>query len=70
MKLRCLYSVFLILLTFTLNAQQAEDQGRLVRLIKAETAETYENELLNIKKVTGNAQFLHNNALIICDTAI
>ncbi len=71
MKLRYLYFVSLILLSISsLNAQQRKEQDRLVRLIKAETAETFENENFNIKRVTGNAQFLHNNALIICDTAI
>ena len=70
MKLKFLYSVFIILLALPLNAQQKRDEGRLVRLIKAETAQTIENDLFSIRRVTGNAQFLHNDALIICDTAV
>lgn len=70
MKLKCLYSAIVLLFALSLSAQQKNDEGRLVRLIKAETAETFENELFNIRRVTGHAQFLHNNALIICDTAI
>lgn len=50
------------------NNNKTED--RLVRLIRAKTAEMYQSEINNIRRVTGPAQFLHNGALIICDTAI
>jgi len=64
---------FLILTAFfsiSVNAQQTQGEDRLVRLLSAKTAEIYQNEFRNIRRVTGPAQFLHNNALIICDTAI
>lgn len=53
---------------FAQNNNKTED--RLVRLIRAKTAEMYQSEINNIRRVTGPAQFLHNGALIICDTAI
>jgi len=60
----------LLLAYSSLSAQNNNKEERLVRLIRAETAQSYENNNLNIKLVTGNAQFLHNGALIICDSAI
>lgn len=53
---------------FAQNNNKTED--RLVRLIRAKTAEMHQSEINNIRRVTGPAQFLHNGALIICDTAI
>ncbi len=50
------------------TGQQEED--RLIRLITAKSAEVIQDGFKNLKKVTGPAQFLHNDTYIICDTAI
>ncbi len=64
--------VVLLIGIISLSAQNnnVKTEDRLVRLIKAKTAEMYQSEINNIRRVTGPAQFLHNGALIICDTAI
>ncbi|PKO98222.1 MAG: hypothetical protein CVU13_11340 [Bacteroidetes bacterium HGW-Bacteroidetes-8] len=64
------FLILTILFSISVNAQQTQGEDRLVRLLSAKTAEIYQNEFRNIRKVTGPAQFLHNNTLIICDTAI
>jgi len=64
------FLILTILFSISANAQQTQGEDRLVRLLSAKTAEIYQNEFRNIRKVTGPAQFLHNNTLIICDTAI
>lgn len=64
--------IFFISLCSSLYSQTAavNDESRLVRLIKAQSAEMYQSDFRDIRRVTGPAQFLHNNTLIICDTAI
>lgn len=64
--------IFFIALCSSLYSQTAavNDESRLVRLIKAQSAEMYQSDFRDIRRVTGPAQFLHNNTLIICDTAI
>lgn len=49
---------------------QEKQEDRLVRLIEAKSAEKKTIDVKEYRKVTGPAQFLHNNALIICDSAI
>jgi len=64
---------FLFLLVFfphLVSAQQVQNEERLIRLIKAKTAESYQSEFRNIRRVTGPAQFFHNNTIFLCDTAI
>lgn len=62
---------FALLIYFALSFTQAQErEDRLVRLIRAESAKSYQNEQHNVRLVSGNAQFLHNGALIICDSAI
>jgi len=70
MRLSLSFLLITLLFSISANAQQTQGEDRLVRLLKAKTAEIYQNEFRNIRRVTGPAQFLHNNALIICDTAI
>ena len=62
--------LFLVFCTFQLSAQQVQNEERLIRLIKAKTAESYQSEFRNIRRVTGPAQFFHNNTIFLCDTAI
>lgn len=58
----------------TVNPSQPADttgrEGRLVRLISAESAQLIERGGVNYRKVNGPAQFLHNNTYILCDSAI
>ena len=70
MKTAIIFPLFFIFFLTMSTAQEVVDEGRLVRLLRAETAESYQNNNFNIRFVTGNAQFLHNGALIICDTAV
>ncbi len=71
-------SVTLLLLILTVcfslassgQNQRQKEEDRLVRLVRADNAATYQSDLFNIRQVTGSAQFIHNDALIICDTAI
>ena len=51
------------------NGQQNPEE-RLVRLIDAKSAETRFIEGKDYRVIKGPAQFLHNNALILCDSAI
>jgi len=41
-----------------------------IHLLSAKEAEMYELFGVNYRKVTGPAQFLHNNTYILCDTAL
>ena len=43
---------------------------KLVRLLNAESAQLIERGGVNYRKVTGPAQFLHNDTYILCDSAI
>jgi lipopolysaccharide export system protein LptA len=70
MRLNTTFLLLFLIVAIPLKGQQNLDEGRYVRLIKANTAEMYQNESRNIRRITGPAQFLHNNTLIICDTAI
>ncbi len=62
--------LLLVICTHQLSAQQVHSEERLIRLIKAKTAESYQSEFRNIRRVTGPAQFFHNNTIFLCDTAI
>ncbi len=70
--LRKLSTLFFILIPVLLFSQDSlkNQESRLVRLIYAQSAEHKQIEGNEYRKVTGPAQFLHNNALIFCDTAI
>lgn len=45
-------------------------EDRLLRLISANSAEVIQKDGKDLRKVSGPAQFLHNNTYIICDTAV
>ena len=70
MRLKTTFLLFFLIVVLPLRGQQNLEEERYVRLIKANTAEMYQNESRNVRRITGPAQFLHNNTLIICDTAI
>lgn len=61
--------LFFTVITVTAFSQQPEE-SRLLRLITAKSAEIIQRDGRDLKKVSGNAQFLHNNTYIICDSAI
>ncbi len=66
-------SAFLTLFTLlfsTLLISQQNPEDRLVRLIDAKSAETRFIDGKDYRVIKGPAQFLHNNALILCDSAI
>lgn len=67
---RALFPLILLFCSITISAQQPQQESRLLRLIAAKSAEMIQQDGRNIKKVSGNAQFLHNNTYIICDSAI
>ncbi|MCE5321232.1 MAG: hypothetical protein LLF93_09070 [Bacteroidales bacterium] len=60
----------LALQTTSAPADTTGKEDRLLRLISAQSAQLIEKDGINYRKVTGPAQFLHNNTYIICDTAI
>ena len=70
MRLKTTFLLLFLIVILPLKGQQNLEEERYVRLIKANTAEMYQNESRNVRRITGPAQFLHNNTLIICDTAI
>lgn len=64
-------SLLLLLITISVSVfSQQPDESRLLRLISAKSAEIIQKDGIDYKKVKGNAQFLHNNTYIICDSAI
>lgn len=65
-----LYTIILSLCALNLSGRNTAQDDRYVRLIKASTAETYTTPNGVVRRITGPAQFLHNNTLLICDTAI
>jgi lipopolysaccharide export system protein LptA len=64
------FSIFLILLSPVILFSQQRPEERLVRLLDAKSAETKQIDGKDFRKITGPAQFLHNDALILCDSAI
>jgi len=70
--LRRLFTLLLTLIPVLLFSQDSlkNQESRLVKLIDAKSAEMKQIDGREYRKVTGPAQFLHNNALIICDTAV
>lgn len=69
---RIFFIIALSLLSPTLFAQQQKQRPEesLVRLIDAKSAILTTFMGREFRKVSGPAQFLHNNALILCDSAI
>ncbi len=69
MRRPSLITIFLLLISLSAASQQ-QDESKIIRLISANSAEIIQSEGRNLKKVSGNVQFLHNNTYILCDTAI
>lgn len=46
------------------------DEENIVRLIKAKSASSRVVDSIELRVVKGDAQFLHNGALIVCDSAV
>ncbi len=69
---RILFTIVLSLLSPCLFAQQQNQRPEesLVRLIDAKSAILTTFMGREFRKVSGPAQFLHNNTLILCDSAI
>lgn len=61
-----------LLTALQLSAQTAKksEQDSLVSLISAKSMELFDKDGESFRKVTGPAQFLHNNTYLICDTAL
>lgn len=60
--------VLLLLSSFAANAQEA-GRDSLIRLVYADQAQQVFEYGLNYRRVWGNAEFLHNNAHLYCDSA-
>lgn len=56
--------------TQAIQQVQQLPEDRLLRLISANSAEVIQKDGKDLRKVSGPAQFLHNNTYIICDTAV
>ncbi len=72
---RVLYLISLLVLSAGISAREQQkaqkDESRLLRLISANSAEIVQlPDGRTYRKVSGNAQFVHNNTFIICDSAI
>ncbi|GAB1374002.1 MAG: OstA-like protein [Bacteroidales bacterium] len=58
------------LIVQTTPADTTSAGRKLVRLISAESAQLIVRDSITYRKVTGPAQFLHNDTYILCDSAI
>ncbi len=65
------FSLTLLFYVIAVSAfSQQQEESRLLRLIAAKSAEIIQKDGRDLKKVSGSAQFLHNNTYILCDSAI
>lgn len=70
-QLLSLLSLFFLLSTPLALAQQKQEREEdVVRLVKADRAESFQSDNVNLRLVSGNAQFIHNDVLIYCDSAL
>lgn len=76
-KLTLLFIACFLGLTFQAIAYRAPREQQLdrseedkVHLLVAQLAEQYEQFGVNYRRVIGPARFLHNNTIIVCDTAL
>ncbi len=67
---RLAYSLLLLLLSFSLSAQNTERKDSLVRLLGCDELQQVEEYGHNYRKALGHARFEHNSTLLICDTAL
>lgn len=69
----CVRVISVLMLLFagvSLYAQQNGQRDSLVTLISSQSAQMVDIEGNSYRKVVGPARFLHNNAYLICDTAL
>ena len=68
---RRLIFVFVTLLTgLSVRAQSAGQTDSLVILMSSKSAQMVDVQGASYRKVVGPARFLHNNAYLLCDTAL
>ena len=67
---RLAYSFLLLLISFSLSAQQSERKDSLVRLLGCDMLQQLENDGQCYRQALGNARFEHNSTLLVCDTAL
>ena len=67
---RLAYSLLLLLLSFSLSAQNTERKDSLVRLLGCDELQQVEEYGVNYRKALGHARFEHNSTLLVCDTAL
>lgn len=67
---RLAYSLILLLVSFGLFAQNAEQKDSLVRLLGCDELQQVEEYGQSYRKALGHARFEHNSTLLICDTAL
>ena len=67
---RLAYSLLLLLLSFSLSAQNTERKDSLVRLLGCDELQQVEEYGINYRKALGHARFEHNSTLLVCDTAL
>ena len=69
---RILVLIFLVFITghISVSAQGKQDQDSLVVLLSSKSAQMVDVQGASYRKVVGPARFLHNNAYLLCDTAL
>ncbi len=67
---RLAYSLLLLLISFSLSAQQSERKDSLVRLLGCDILQQVEDLDYYYRKALGHARFEHNSTLLVCDTAL
>ena len=67
---RLAYSLLLLLMSFSLSAQNSERRDSLVRLLGCDELQQVEEYGQSYRKALGHARFEHNSTLLICDTAL
>ena len=73
--MRILRTIVFILLALiggrmSVSAQGKQDQDSLVVLLSSKSAQMVDVAGASYRKVVGPARLLHNNAYLICDTAL
>ena len=66
---RLIYISAAILLCVPVAAQQERQQDSLVVLLSSKSAQMVDVEGARYRKIIGPARFLHNETLLLCDTA-
>ena len=69
MRLRAAISLFILSLSPLTLFAQGPEKDSLFRLVYADEAQQIEEHSCHYRRVRGNADFLHNNAHLYCDSA-